>query len=199
MVLFLILSTLKQQLPTATNTIIAELTNKLPHTQKFTQKLTKSSPQYRELLKARLLISSTGLPTKKAAILYGSNMLADIECIQTMQVINKPQAKALEAKFRVLYGLLLDSHALIVKAPKDLISTKILAPWAENQNDKQTVGYQKQLKDFVQGWLLYKKQGTGMDYLKGSKLEHVKNWYIGTMKDGFDVKNSWDGLGLESL
>lgn len=38
-----------------------------------------------------------------------------------------------------------------------------------------------------------------MDYLKGSKLEHVKNWYIGTMKDGFDVKNSWDGLGLESL
>lgn len=50
-----------------------------------------------------------------------------------------------------------------------------------------------------QGWLLYKNQGEGTDYLKGFKLEHVTNWYIGTLKDGFDVKNSWDGFGLESL
>lgn len=189
-----------------TNIIMAELINKPPHIQEFTQKLNKSSPHHRELLKARLLVLSTGLPTKKAAISYGGNILADIECIQTMQTIDKPQAKALETKFRDLYSLPFDSHVLIVKAPKDLISTsnilattKILAPWAENQNDKQTVGYQKQLKDFVQGWLLYEKQGTGMDYLKGFKLEHVRNWYIGTMKDGFDVKNSWDGFGLESL
>lgn len=180
-----------------------ELINKLPHIQEFTQKFNKSSQHHLESLKARLLILSTCLPTKKAAISYGGNILTDIECIQTMQTIDKRQAKALEARFRDLYELPFDSHALIVKSPKDLISscnilatTKTLAPWAEN---KEAVGYQKQLKDFVQGWLLYEKQGTGIDYLKASRLEHARHWYIETMKDGFYAKNLWDGFGLGLL
>lgn len=82
----LILSSLKKlsSATTISYTIMAELTSKLPCIQEFAQKLNKSSPCYRELLKVRLLLLSTGLPKKKAAISYGGNILADIERIQTM-------------------------------------------------------------------------------------------------------------------
>lgn len=65
--------------------------------------INKSSLHHRETLRSRPLILSTGLPTKKAAISYGANILA-IEYIQTMQTLDKLQAKAFETKSRDLYG-----------------------------------------------------------------------------------------------